>query len=567
MSSMFDEETETATNEGQEHQAQSGGPGVVIDLDSINVPYDTAAIKKGTPEQCKSAIRLLVESRRELMGRVELSNHEEVRCASTWQGLWSFCRPQTFEGVTEYNDRFWEISMNLKGAVSGCMGNGGEGRLGKKLVELMCALDRKNRKARVMVDVDPRRLGARNEYNNKFAIGTNITTDELIEAIWELGQVEEYGGLKHFKVEEVKGGDCGTQRRLWLLSESGLRQTIWAEATWMMQAGVYVHGYGAAAFGAGGEGAAFIRYALGNVRVPENGARPIREMPGTVRVQVRFPMEMAHEVERKVAAMTKTAEKDKTAFRIGETGRRCSLVKDDLFYATKVYKELHKGKVREQESMGKGVEKLMQQMRGKKAAENERAEEAQEARLAAERRAEEAARTQAETAARAEAERKEMQEEASRMHVEARAAAAAARAALKEMANAVRAAEVAASKATAELDEKVSRMAEETVKLLMRKCAETSMLRMEGGERRTPQLEMTPTKAADEAGENANERAEGAAKAAAAEMGEKVEKLAVEATNAARAAVQIKHHRAEERRALKGVEAAGVGGTRKVLGG
>ena len=249
---MFDEETETATNEGQEHQAQSGGPGVVIDLDSINVPYDTAAIKKGTPEQCKSAIRLLVESRRELMGRVELSNHEEVRCASTWQGLWSFCRPQTFEGVTEYNDRFWEISMNLKGAVSGCMGNGGEGRLGKILVELMCALDRKNRKARVMVDVDPRRLGARNEYNNKFAIGTNITTDELIEAIWELGQVEEYGGLKHFKVEEVKG-DCGTQRRLWLLSESGLRQTIWAEATWMMQAGVYVHGYGAAAFGAGGQ--------------------------------------------------------------------------------------------------------------------------------------------------------------------------------------------------------------------------------------------------------------------------------------------------------------------------
>ena len=335
----------------------------------------------------------------------------------------------------------------------------------------------------------------------------------------------------------------------------------------MMQAGVYVHGYGAAAFGAGGEGVAFIRYALGNVRVPENGARPIREMPGTVRVQVRFPMEMAHEVERKVAAMTKTAEKDKTAFRIGETGRRCSLVKDDLFYATKVYKELHKGKVREQESMGKGVEKLMQQMRGKKAAENERAEEAQEARLAAERRAEEAARTQAETAARAEAERKEMQEEASRMHVEARAAAAAARAALKEMANAVRAAEVAASKATAELDEKVSRMAEETVKLLMRKCAETSTLRMEGGERRTPQLEMTPTKAADEAGENANERAEEAAEAAAAETGEKVEKLAVEATNAARAAVQIKHHRAEERRALKGVEAAGVGGTRKVLGG
>ena len=53
------------------------------------------------------------------------------------------------------------------------------------------------------------------------------------------------------------------------------------------------------------------RYALGNVRVPENGARPIREMPGTVRVQVRFPMEMAHEVERKVAAMTKTAEKIK----------------------------------------------------------------------------------------------------------------------------------------------------------------------------------------------------------------------------------------------------------------
>ena len=46
MSSMFDEETETATNEGQEHQAQSGGPGVVIDLDSINVPYDTAAIKR-----------------------------------------------------------------------------------------------------------------------------------------------------------------------------------------------------------------------------------------------------------------------------------------------------------------------------------------------------------------------------------------------------------------------------------------------------------------------------------------------------------------------------------------
>ena len=82
MSSMFDEETETATNEGQEHQAQSGGPGVVIDLDSINVPYDTAAIKKGTPEQCKSAIRLLVESRRELLGRVELSNHEEVRCPS-----------------------------------------------------------------------------------------------------------------------------------------------------------------------------------------------------------------------------------------------------------------------------------------------------------------------------------------------------------------------------------------------------------------------------------------------------------------------------------------------------
>ena len=204
-----------------------------------------------------------------MMGRVELSNHEEVRCASTWQGLWSFCRPQTFEGVTEYNDRFWEISMNLKGAVSGCMGNGGEGRLGKKLVELMCALDRKNRKARVMVDVDPRRLGARNEYNNKFAIGTNITTDELIEAIWELGQVEEYGGLKHFKVDEVKGGDLGTpgtQRKLWMLSESGKRQTIWAEATWMMQAGVYVHGYGAAAFGAGGEGVALIRYALAGQR-------------------------------------------------------------------------------------------------------------------------------------------------------------------------------------------------------------------------------------------------------------------------------------------------------------
>ena len=86
-------------------------------------------------------------------------------------------------------------------------------------------------------------------------------------------------------------------------------------------------------------------------------------------------------------------------------------------------------------------------------------------------------------------------------------------------------------------------------------------------QRRTPQLEMTPTKAADEAGENANERAEEAAKAAAAATGEKVEKLAVEAANAARAAVQIKHHRAEERRALKGVEAAGVGGTRKVLGG
>ena len=60
MSSMFDEETETATNEGQEHQAQSGGPGVVIDLDSINVPYDTAAIKKGTPEQCKSAISVMI---------------------------------------------------------------------------------------------------------------------------------------------------------------------------------------------------------------------------------------------------------------------------------------------------------------------------------------------------------------------------------------------------------------------------------------------------------------------------------------------------------------------------
>ena len=77
---MFDEETETATNEGQEQLA----PGAVIDLDSINVPYDTAAIKKGTPEQCKSAIRLLVESRRELLGRVELSIEENnIGCGQT----------------------------------------------------------------------------------------------------------------------------------------------------------------------------------------------------------------------------------------------------------------------------------------------------------------------------------------------------------------------------------------------------------------------------------------------------------------------------------------------------
>ena len=45
MSSMFEEETETATNEGQEHQAQSGG--LVIDLDSIKCAIRYSGDKKG----------------------------------------------------------------------------------------------------------------------------------------------------------------------------------------------------------------------------------------------------------------------------------------------------------------------------------------------------------------------------------------------------------------------------------------------------------------------------------------------------------------------------------------
>ena len=492
---MMDEEVEMNATAAQEATA----PDVVLEVAHDEVLFAAAAILKSTVEEGATPIKVLVNSRRELTKmKSVLTSQEEVRCANQNQGLWTFLRPETFDGRRVYKDKFWEVSMNLKGAESGCMGNGEEGRLGKILVEVLSALDRSPiQGGRVMVDVDPRRLGAGDEYNTKFAIGTNMCTEDLIDAMWNLNQVEAYGGLKHFKVDEMET-ETGTERKLWMLSPSGQLQTIWAEATWMMQAGVYVHGFGAEAFGPGGEGAAFVMHVLGKVRIPENGTSAIRELPGTVRVRVRFPMNMAVEVEAKIAHMTAQAGTRKQACKMGE--RRCTLVEDDLFCATKVFKEVHKGKTRDQ-GMGKGAEKIMQQMQEMQAEANEaRAEatkEVQEAKLAAAQRAAEAA----EATKRAEEERKEMNEAQATMATEAQAAAEKAELERKElaekvanMADAVRTAEATAAQATSELDQKVSNMSEETVRLLMQKCAEMGMLQMGGVGQQTPQLQMTPTK-------------------------------------------------------------------------
>ena len=73
---------------------------------------------------------------------------------------------------------------------------------------------------------------------------------------------------------QIGGGENRIVRErspCWLLSPTGQKQVLFGTVEWMMQTGVYVHGFGPDDFVQSGEGATFLQGVLGPVRIQEKG--------------------------------------------------------------------------------------------------------------------------------------------------------------------------------------------------------------------------------------------------------------------------------------------------------